>query len=187
MPFHPVVVLPPEAKLLDLSRTPPEVPPTPWSIGRYAEVRPGMYTTPLFDGGRCLHLGIDLGGPVGTAVHAFDAGTMVHRGYNPAAGDYGHVLVTEHRFEDRPLFALFGHLSQASVERWAPGDSFERGDVLGWLGNHSENGGWPPHVHLQLCWERPHTHDMPGTAHPSEREVALTRYPDPRLVLGPIY
>ena len=146
-----------------------------------------MYTSPLFEGGRCLHVGLDLGGPVGTAVHAPLAGAITHRGYNPAEGDYGHVIVAEHRWEGRPLFALYGHLSAASTALWSPGDRFSEGQVLGWLGAEDENGGWPPHVHFQLAWERPETHDMPGTAHPDERETALKRYPDPRMLLGPIY
>ncbi len=34
---------------------------------------------------------------------------------------------------------------------------------------------------------RPETHDMPGVVSPEDREQALRDYPDPRLVLGPIY
>lgn len=185
---HPVMRLPPETVVLDLTQVPLPVPPTPWSIGRYDELRPGMYQTELFAGGRCLHVGLDLGGPVGTPVHAPLAGRILHRGYNAADGDYGHVLVTEHDLPDgRVLFILFGHLSAASVAQWQPADAVARGAVLGWLGDAHENGGWPPHVHVQLAWERPETHDMPGTVHPHEREAALGRYPDPCELLGRLY
>ena len=61
------------------------------------------------------------------------------------------------------------------------------GQVIGWLGAETENGGWPPHVHFQLSWERPETHDMPGAVDPADRAAALKRYPDPRLVLGPLW
>lgn len=185
--FHPVVVLPQQTVVLDLTTTPPQTPPTPWSIGRYDELRPGMYTTALFEDGRCLHVGVDLGGPVGTAVHAFADGTIVHCGYNAADGDYGHVLVTEHTLDGVSLYALFGHLSAASSDKWCPGATFRAGEVLGWLGDHDDNGGWAPHVHLQLAWDRPETHDMPGTVHVDQREAALAAYPDPRLVLGPLW
>lgn len=184
---HPVVVLPSETVVLDLTRDPLEVPPTPWSIGRYDELRPAMYTTDLFQGGRCLHVGLDLGGPVGTAVHAPIGGQVLHAGYNPAPGDYGHVLVTAHPVGTRTLYILFGHLSAASLTASPVGRAVARGEVLGWLGDEAENGGWPPHVHVQLSWEEPQTHDMPGTVLPSEREAALLRYPDPRLLLGPLY
>jgi murein DD-endopeptidase MepM/ murein hydrolase activator NlpD len=186
--FHPVVVLPPETVVLDLTQPNPAPGTTPWGVGRYDELRPGMYTTALFEPGRHLHVGVDLGGPVGTAVHAFWAGRVTHAGYNPAAGDYGHVLVNEHQLAPETLlYALFGHLSAPSAARWRPGDAFERGHVLGWLGDHHENGGWPSHVHLQLSWARPTTHDMPGTVHPRDRDDALIRYPDPRAIVGPLW
>jgi len=184
--FHPVV-LQHEPVVLDLSTNAPVFPDTPWTIGRYDEVRPGLYTQPLFGGARTVHMGVDLGAPAGAAVHAFDRGTIVHAGYNPAPGDYGHVLVARHRLDGRPVYALYGHLSAASVPRWAPGHSFGRGEVLGWLGDRAENGGWTPHLHFQLSWDRPDTHDMPGAVHHDERAEALERYPDPRRVLGPIY
>lgn len=186
--FHPVVLLPPWATLLDLSQPgPPPAPPTPWSIGRYDELRPGMYTTELFAGRRSLHVGIDLGAPVGTAVHAFADGRILHQGYNPAAGDYGHVVVTEHEVEGALLWALHGHLTASTLGLRQPGDSFGAGEVIGWIGDHHENGGWPPHLHFQLSTERPETHDLPGAVDPAEREQALQRYPDPRMVLGPVY
>jgi len=178
---------PPGTVVLDLSVPEPVFPDSAWSIGRYDENRPALYTQDLFGGGRTLHVGVDLGGPVGVAVHAFAAGEVIHAGYNPAAGDYGHVLVTRHDHGGRPLYALWGHLSAASVAHAPVGRSFQAGDVLGWLGAHGENGGWPPHLHFQLSWRRPETHDMPGAVSLDEREAALQVYPDPRMVLGPIY
>lgn len=62
-----------------------------------------------------------------------------------------------------------------------------KGETLGWLGEKHENGGWPSHVHFQLSWSCPSTHDMPGTCTQSTRQLSLLQYPDPRLVLGPIY
>ena len=79
------------------------------------------------------------------------------------------------------------NLSAASSARWRPGDAFDKGTVIGWLGAESENGGWPPHLHFQLSRVRPKTHDMPGVVDPAQRAEMLHRYPDPRMVLGPIY
>ena len=58
---------------------------------------------------------------------------------------------------------------------------------IGWFGDKSENGGWEPHVHFQLSLERPESCDMPGVVNPEDRDSALMKYPDPRLVLGQIY
>jgi hypothetical protein len=55
------------------------------------------------------------------------------------------------------------------------------------MGDKDENGGWDPHLHFQLSLIEPETHDMPGVVSPEDREQALRDYPDPRLVLGPIY
>lgn len=190
--FHPVVVLPPEAVVLDLSRPWPEGAEAPrWSVGRYDEDR-AIYTQARFAGEdgaepRTVHLGVDLGGPAGVAVHAFAAGDVIHAGENPDPGNYGPTLVTAHVHEGRPLYALFGHLSRASLARSPVGRRFDAGDVLGWLGEPSENGGWPPHVHVQLAWDRPVTHDLRGVFARSDRERARRLHPDPRMVLGPLY
>lgn len=184
-PFHPVVVLPAGAVVLDLRRPWASV-GTPWTVGRYDEDRV-VYTQALFGGERTVHVGIDLGGPAGTAVHAFADGVVVAAGTNPAPGDYGPTIVTAHDLGDRPIWALHGHLSAPSLSRSPVGRRFGAGDVLGWLGEPEENGGWPPHVHFQLSWERPATHDLPGVVRREDRAEALRRYPDPRLVLGPVY
>ena len=55
------------------------------------------------------------------------------------------------------------------------------------VGDRHENGGWDPHLHFQLSWSDPGTHDMPGVVNPADREEALAKYPDPRMVMGPIY
>ena len=55
------------------------------------------------------------------------------------------------------------------------------------MGAHDENGGWEPHLHFQLSYQEPETHDMPGVVAPSDRDEALQIYPDPRLVLGALY
>ena len=197
--FHPVMMLPPGIHVRDLS-APSDVRPPLWSVGRYDEIRRGMYTAELFgEGGlaevRCLHVGIDLGAPLGVAVHAFAPGTVVHQGALPAPGDYGHAVVIAHEVGDAlgeiapegVIYALYGHLAARSLALRRPGDRVEAGEVIGWIGPPEENGGWPPHLHLQLCRERPATHDLPGVVRPAERAEALRRYPDPRLVLGPIY
>ncbi len=186
MSFHPVV-LQDAPVVLDLSVAAPTWPDTPWTIGRYDEPRPGVYTQDLFGQSRTVHMGVDLGAPVGAAVHAFAAGQVLHQGYNAADGDYGHVVVTRHVLDGRPLFALHGHLSAASIRVRPVGAVFAAGDVLGWLGDTDDNGGWPPHLHFQLSWDRPTTHDMPGAVALDERDAARARFPDPRLVLGPIY
>jgi len=188
-PYHPVVVLPEGYEVFDFSIPAAERPEprSPWIVGRYDEVRVDVYTQALFESARCVHMGVDLGAPAGTAVHAFASGVVVHAGVNGAEGDYGPTLVTEHRVDGERLWVLLGHLSRASLDLHPPGTRFLRGEVLGWLGAPEENGGWPPHVHVQLSLRRPETFDLPGVVTLAEREAARALYPDPRQVLGPIY
>ena len=195
-----------------------------WGIGKYDENRDGgMYNSDLFDdldntidgygGRRTVHLGIDLGGPVGTPVHAFCDGIVHSVGYNPERGDYGYVVVVEHRWGDnKTCWALYGHLDESvltvnpkSNAHWVkklvailvkkpkkllkPGDSIQKGQVIGRMGDFDENGGWiHSHLHFQLSTKPPdQPHDMPGASSVQDRIEALRQYPDPRYVLGPLY
>ena len=185
--YHPVVHLPDEYEVRDF--TTGEYIPSEYEfdIGRYDELRPGMYSTELFSDGRFLHVGIDIGAPVGTPCMAFDDGGISHFGYNPADGDYGYVIVTKHIVSKKPIWALYGHLSAESIEGKKIGQKVSRGEVICWMGDKHENGGWESHLHFQLSINEPETHDMPGVVDPKNREKALENYPDPRFVLGPIY
>ena len=185
--YRPVVDLPEEYYVLDLSQGIWGQPEAEFSIGKYDEVRPNLYNTELFGGERNVHMGIDIGGPVGTPCMAFMDGEISHFGYNPAAGDYGNVIITKHEIGGVPIWALYGHLDASSIEGKRVGKRVEAGEVVAWFGNFEENGGWEPHLHFQLSLVEPETHDMPGVVAPEDREHALTIYPDPRNVLGPLY
>ena len=79
-----------------------------FDVGKFNERRYNMYETEHFkdednkvagfDGKRNIHVGIDIGGPVNTPIYAFADGKILHFGYNPAKGDYGNTIVTEHEF-----------------------------------------------------------------------------------------
>ena len=185
--YHPVVHLPNEYEVRDFTGgdyTPSKL---EFDIGRYDELRPGMYSTDLFSDGRFLHIGIDIGAPIGTPCMAFDQGEISHFGYNPADGDYGYVIITKHLVGKTPIWALYGHLSADSIKGKKIGQKISRGEVICWMGDKHENGGWESHLHFQLSINEPETHDMPGVVDPKKRDEALENYPDPRLVLGPIY
>ena len=189
--FHPVIKLPDQVEVYDFSHgyNPNRVLKTRFGIGKYNEHRPSMYQGELFEQeARTVHIGIDIGGPVNTPIYAPIDGTIAYQGYNPIEFDYGHVIVSKHEHSILGRFwILFGHLSQDSLELHEVGQSFTSGDVLGFIGNKNENGGWNPHLHIQLSKIDPQTHDMPGVVSLSNREQALLDYPDPRLILGDVY
>jgi len=192
--FRPVMALPASLEVYDFTQgyDPARARDGAYGVGRYDERRRGMYTTALFTEGaaeaRDVHVGVDLAAPVGEVVRAVADGWVHAAGYNPAAGDYGYVVVTGHLVaEGVTLWALHGHLARASLALHAVGDRFAAGDPLGYVGAPHENGGWNPHLHFQLSWLRPDTHDLPGAVTVADRDVALRIFPDPRSVLGPLY
>jgi len=184
--FHFIVDLPDEYHIHDFTKGIDES-PFEYSIGRYDENRKGLYESALFSGIRTLHVGIDIGGPINTPVHTFHSGIIFNQAYLPAEGDYGNTIIIEYEFNGTKLWALYGHLSSESIKHLEIGQTVEAGQVIGWFGDKHENGGWEPHVHFQLSLERPENCDMPGVVNPDQRESALRKYPDPRLVLGQLY
>ncbi|HEY2121322.1 MAG TPA: aminotransferase class III-fold pyridoxal phosphate-dependent enzyme [Candidatus Acidoferrum sp.] len=162
------------------------------AVGRYDEARP-FYSSPLFgDSGspieerRTIHLGIDLFGGAGTPVSApFDA-TVHAFANNKAMLDYGPVVILQHKPEEGvEFFALYGHLSEDSLATLRPGQKIEKGAAFARIGKANENGGWTPHLHLQIILDLCDLGtDFPGVAFPSERAVWTSLSPDPNLILG---
>ena len=185
--WHQTVDLPDEYQVRDFTTGDDSPSKFEFDIGRYDEVRPGMYNTDLFTEQRCVHVGLDIGGPIGTPVKSVADGIVAFSGYNPADGDYGHTVIIHHSIQGQDLWILYGHLDAASTENCPPGKSVSGGEVIAWFGAEEENGGWPPHLHFQLSYRESTTHDLPGVVTPSEWKQALQDLPDPRVVLGPLY
>ena len=190
--FSPVIDLPRDYEVYDFTQEydPQRHLRSPYGIGRYNEKRVGMYDASLFQdpaGARNIHVGIDIGAPVNTPVKAFFAGEIFLFHYNAAPGDYGNTLITRHQLGNETLYALFGHLSARSIEGKRVGEKFALGQTIAWVGDKHENGGWNPHLHFQLSLVEPKVCDMPGVVSDRQHAEALRTYPDPRLVLGPLY
>lgn len=162
------------------------------ALGRYAEPRP-IYTDAAFggprpnDARRTVHLGIDVFAPAGTAVTT-PLPAVVHD-VDVCEGhlDYGGLVVLRHEGPDGVIFGtLYGHLDPASIEQLALGQRLEPGDAFAELGDKSVNGGWPPHLHLQLLAADPRgLPDVPrGVADPDDLAAHRLVYPDPSCLLG---
>jgi len=201
MLFHPIVKLPTQYWVFDFTKGVKSdwQCPLDYQIGRYDEHRPGMYTTEIFAGERDLHVGLDIGAPVDTEVFCFADGVVFSKGVNPEAGSYGPTIITQHELqlpisvgsneltELRKFWVLHGHLSTKSLDMVEVGDTVSRGQLIATIGDEHENGGWPPHIHIQISLAEPIDNDLPGVVRLSERDEALQTYPDPRLIVGQIY
>ena len=161
------------------------------ALGRYAEPRL-IYTAPAFvtqtatgRERRTVHLGLDVFVPSGSIVCAPYDGIVVDVATRPDDLDYGGVIVLEHRTTDGvPFYTLYGHLSSARF-RHRVGSRVRAGESIGAVGAPDENGGWPPHLHLQIgLTTLGRGSDWPGVANPDDVEAWLVLYPNPARLLG---
>jgi hypothetical protein len=95
------------------------------------------------------------------------------------------VLVLRHALPDgRPFFTLYGHLSRESLAGLRPGLALAAGEVFARIGTESENGGWAPHLHLQILTDLVGKGlDVSGVAARSEVRLWSSLSPDPGLLL----
>jgi len=161
-------------------------------IGRYDEPRL-LYTTPAYTAGdgtlaepRTIHLGLDLFAVPGTPVFAPLDGVVHAAEERPLPLDYGGVIVLEHRTDDgTAFFTLYGHLSPGSFAGLEVGQRVARGEQVARLGTAAENGGWPPHLHLQVLTDLLGLGSgFPGVGTPARREVWRSLSPDANLLVG---
>jgi murein DD-endopeptidase MepM/ murein hydrolase activator NlpD len=160
----------------------------PVGIGRWDEDRVLYRHSPLFDGEterRSVHLGIDLFVVEGTEVMAPLPGHVHSVADNAGLGNYGPTVIVEHELESVRFWTLYGHLGRQSVVHLEIGRELAAGEPFAEVGENTENGGWPPHLHFQLMTDLVgHVGDFPGVAAPSQRERWLALSPDPNLILG---
>lgn len=122
-----------------------------FAYGGYIEKRNLYERSPLFktdDGFRNIHLGTDIWGEAGTALYAPIDLTIHSFKDNNNFGDYGPTVVFNGN-TDYPHI-LLGHLSRADLDLWSSKGIYKQGDLIGHFGTKEENGGWYPHVHLQV-------------------------------------
>ncbi len=147
------------------------------AIGRYDEERT-IYTAPEFrtpDGRwRTRHMATDLFAPAGTPVYAPFDGVVERRENRARPGDYGGLLVLRHD----GFWTLHGHLDPKTLATGA----VRAGEEIARLGSPEVNGGWAPHLHLQVFTAL--VDDLPGVALSEEADVWRSICPDPNLLLG---
>jgi 4-aminobutyrate aminotransferase-like enzyme/Ser/Thr protein kinase RdoA (MazF antagonist) len=162
------------------------------SVGRYDEPRllyqsEGFATgSRITDERRTLHIGLDLFAVPGTPVYAPLDGVVHAFADNDLPLDYGPVIVLRHETDDgTTFFTVYGHLSRESLASVHVGQRIAAGGKLATLGNASVNGGWTPHLHLQIVTDLLDLGtDFPGVGRVSARAVWRSLSPDPNLLVG---
>lgn len=160
-------------------------------IGGYGEPRlcyqGEQFKTGEHEGSRrSIHLGVDVFAPAGTKLYVPLQGRVVGCHDNNRAYDYGPTIILRHEPEDGLVFyTLYGHLSRESLKVIQVGDVLQAGTAFASMGHEGENGGWPPHLHLQLiCDMFGRTTDFLGVAEVESQLTWLSNSPDPLPFLG---
>ena len=163
------------------------------AIGRYGEDR-NVYAGDQFTTDapetRSVHTGIDLFVADGTPVHSMLPGTVETVVDNDLPFDYGPTVIVRHDAgEAGPFWVLYGHLSRRTLSTVRPGQRVEAGEVIAFVGDHTVNGGWAPHVHIQIMTDLMADPDVgpdgnfEGAGEPSRMSVWRQIVPDADLLL----
>jgi murein DD-endopeptidase MepM/ murein hydrolase activator NlpD len=159
-----------------------------WGIGGYGEKRTFYGASENFhemDGARNIHLGIDLWVPSGSVISAPLDGILHSFQDNNKFLDYGPTIILEHILNGVTFYTLYGHLSRASLAGIHQGMHFSAGQKIGEVGNESENGGWPAHLHFQIVGDMLGMQgDFIGVASENEKDMYLSICPDPKLMMS---
>ncbi len=86
------------------------------------------------------HTGLDIAGPVGTAIYASDDGVVIFSGWNK--GGYGNMIVVDH---GKGLFTRYAHASKLIAKA---GATVTRGEVIALMGSTGRSTG--PHLHYEV-------------------------------------
>jgi murein DD-endopeptidase MepM/ murein hydrolase activator NlpD len=158
-----------------------------YGIGGYNEHRTIYGRSSHFDLNeepRRLHLGIDIWGPAETPVYNFYDAVVQSFAFNDNFGDYGATIILQYQLDGVTFFALYGHLSLASLQGLSKGQFIEAGKQFATFGVKEENGHWPPHLHFQLIFDLQGMEgDYPGVCQFSKRDFYLSNCPDPAAIL----
>ena len=158
------------------------------AVGGYAEDRGLLYSrSSLFEENntyRSVHLGVDLTVPAKTPVYTPLPAKLHSFSNNQEKGDYGPVVILEHDLEGLRFYTLYGHLTQDSLADLFPGKTYSAGECFAEIGDETENGDWPPHLHFQIIKDlQGAVGSYPGVAASCHAALYLENCPDPNLIL----
>lgn len=130
---------------------------------------------------RNIHLGIDIWVSPGEEIFAFQDGTVHSWKYNTGHLDYGYCLIV--RYADYSV--LYGHLDSPGELDWTPGRQVKAGEIIARVGDKDVNGGWVPHLHLQIIKDTgEYFGDYPGVCNEDDLSFYSANCPDPYYLLG---
>ena len=147
-----------------------------FSYGGYLEDRKDLWRGHYHAPGQMMHLGVDYNVPAGTEVYCPERIVVAEFLRDPdQRGGWGGRLVLRNSRREHLVLA---HLGQIKLP--APGTMIYIGELLGYVGESFENGGWYPHLHVQ-CVRKP-SELVDGYAAESSSLKADFPHPDTFLI-----
>jgi hypothetical protein len=110
----------------------------------------GLYP-PLKKKSQLVHLGADInnlapGQPVASLTDGIVFHTLLDNSFRIGWG--GRVIIQSLVPESKqPIYIMYAHLSDKLPQVGAP---IAKGQIIGFIGDPQQNGGWFPHLHLQV-------------------------------------
>ncbi|OIQ30071.1 MAG: peptidase M23 [Bacteroidetes bacterium MedPE-SWsnd-G2] len=157
--------------------------------GGYLEAR-ALYTSKNYEitansgrENRSIHLGIDFWLEERTKITAPLEGKVLIASIDQDNKGYGGLIILEHHIKSWTFYSIYGHLSHDSIIAVNIGQTVDKNQCIGYLGNTEENGEWVPHLHFQLSLSLlNNTTNFPGVALPSEKAFWSSICPDPNIL-----
>lgn len=116
-----------------------------YSWGGWLEDRSSLWRGHYHKPGECIHLGVDINVPENTPVLMPTWGKLVHSYQdNDQQGGWGGKVIFEVKDQH---YMVLGHLKNI------PGDlgtKYSPGEPIGRVAEQALNGGWSPHLHVQV-------------------------------------
>lgn len=145
--------------------------------GGYLEDRSAVFDA-RHDKGKAIHLGVDFWAHAYTTVrfpYGF-AGKVLSVTNSKTKGGWGGRVDIAFEYNGKILVAIFAHLGSIRVEA---GQTMEKGQIIGYIAATENNGGWKPHLHLQVMTQD-YYHSVPDfDAYAAAEDSAISEARNP--------
>ena len=142
------------------------------SFGGYLENRENLWEGTYLPHGKRLHLGVDINVPVYSPVLSPINGEVVEIIHDlDFDGGWGECLIIQSNVK-----VIFAHMQE--VDAYI-GKKIKTGDVLGLVGRPERNGGWYPHLHLQVIPRHISLSEIDGYGDLRELDSLKKIFPNP--------
>ncbi len=133
---------------------------------------------------RNVHLGIDIFVDENTPIKSPLNGKVVVLHNNDFKYDYGPTVILEHKINNYKFYTLYGHLSNKCMRKLKVGQSINRGQWIGEIGDYKVNGNWTPHLHFQIMTTLlDEVNNFPGVGEEYLLKIWEQISPDPNIIL----